>query len=224
VSTTPKKRLQIAERRSQVARLYLQGRVQSEIASELGLAQATVCKDLKRIRTAWRESAIRDFEAQKELELLRLGEIEREAWKAWQRSQQPAQSAVVDGVAGGQRSRRTVKHQYGDPRFLELALRCNEERRKLFGLDAPTKIAPTTPDGRPLTIEQRKTHILAILKEQFGAHAIAIHMEVSGDGSEASQTAAGEHDRSGTLAFEPDRVAEEPFTASSPIGLPQSNV
>lgn len=214
MSVTPKKRLIIAERRGRVARLYLQGRDQSDIASELGIAQATISKDLEKIRTAWRESAIRDFDAQKDIELQRLNEIEREAWKAWERSQQPAQSAVVDGAAGTQRAKRTVKHQYGDPRFLELALRCNEERRKILGLDAPTKIAPTTPDGRPLTIEQRKTHILAILKEQLGAKAVAALMEVTTYGSAADSEALGEPDGRGTLAFESDGHDEEPLAPS----------
>ena len=66
------------------------------------------------------------------------------------------ESATVDGEAGSQKAKRTVRHQYGDPRFLDIVLRCNEARRKLLGIDAPTKIAPTLPDGQPLTLEERR--------------------------------------------------------------------
>jgi hypothetical protein len=33
----------------------------------------------------------------------------------------------------------------------DILLRASERRCKLLGLDAPTKLAPTTPDGKPLT-------------------------------------------------------------------------
>src|SRR5437763_1593460 len=131
MSAKPVRKLAIAERRQKVAKLYLQGRSQMEIAQELRITQATISKDIDRIRIAWRESAIRDFDAQRDLEIARLNQIEREAWLAWERSQQPAQSAVVNGATGAQNARRTMKHQYGDPRFLDLALRCGEERRKI---------------------------------------------------------------------------------------------
>jgi len=151
-----------------VADLFLQGWNQDAIGRELSISQPQVAADLKKINQAWRESAIRDFDAARDQELARLQRLEREAWAAWERSKQPSQSATVNGEAGAQTARRTVKHQYGDPRFLDIALRCSEARRQLLGLDAPTKIAPTTPDGRPLTVEERRIHIQAILQEHFG--------------------------------------------------------
>lgn len=166
---SPARKLAIAQRRQQVARLYLQGQGQTEIALELEMGQSTVSKDLAHIHTAWRESAIRDFDALRDLEIARLNTIEREAWSAWERSQQPAVTTITSGTAKtrSENTKRITRHQFGNPRFLELALRASEERRKLLGLDAPLKIAPVTPDGRPLTIEQRRTHIIAILREQF---------------------------------------------------------
>lgn len=38
----------------------------------------------------------------------------------------------------------------GDPRSIDTMLRIMERRAKLLGLDAPLKVAPTTPDGRGL--------------------------------------------------------------------------
>ncbi len=166
MTISPARKLAIAQRRLQVARLYLQGQGQTEIALKLEMGQSTVSKDLHHIHTAWRESAIRDFDALRDLEIARLNTIEREAWAAWERSQQPAVTTITSGRAP---AKRITRHQFGNPRFLELALRASEERRKLLGLDAPLKIAPVTPDGRPLTIEQRRTHIIAILREQFAS-------------------------------------------------------
>lgn len=201
MSTTRTRKLAIAQRRQQVAKLYLQGKGQSDIAQELNLTQATISRDLEHVQTAWRESSIRDFDAQRDLEIARLNQIEKEAWAAWERSQQPAQTAVVSGAAGSQTAKRTLRHQCGNPRFLELALRCNEERRKLLGLDAPLKIAPTTPDGRPLTIEQRRTHIVAILREQFGMQSVTT-LEGIFHGREPNLAATGEHDGRGAHAIE----------------------
>lgn len=42
------------------------------------------------------------------------------------------------------------KIQSGDVRAIDTALRVAERRARLLGLDAPTKIAPTTPDGQGL--------------------------------------------------------------------------
>jgi predicted transcriptional regulator len=98
---TPTETTQIAQRRQQVAELYTKGWFQTAIARELSISQPTVCQDLQAIRKQWRESAIRDFDAARELELQKLDRVEREAWAAWERSQQPAQSVVVSGDGAG---------------------------------------------------------------------------------------------------------------------------
>jgi hypothetical protein len=195
MTVKPVRKLEIVQRRQRVAELYLQGWQQDAIAKELGLRQPMISEDLAKIRQAWRESAIRDFDAARDLELERLNRIEREAWAGWQRSQLPNQSATVDGEAGSQKAKRTVRHQYGDPRFLDIVLRCNEARRKLLGIDAPTKIAPTLPDGQPLTIEERRIHINAIMTEYFGVTGLppGDSEEVHDEGGPAPD-AAGEDD------------------------------
>ena len=113
---------------------------------KLAISQPTVCQDLQAIRKQWRESAIRDFDAARELELQKLDRVEREAWAAWERSQQPAQSAVVSGDGTGH-ARKSLHTQHGDLRALETVLKCNAARRAMLGLDAPTRIAPVMPNG-----------------------------------------------------------------------------
>jgi hypothetical protein len=144
----PNKKLEIAGRRQQVAELYVQGHTQCAIGQRLAISQPTVCDDLRQTKQQWRASAIRDFDAARDLELQKLDKVEREAWAAWDRSQKPAQSAVISGEGAGQRTRKSVKNQNGDLRALELVLKCNQARRTMLGLDAPTRIAPVTPDGQ----------------------------------------------------------------------------
>jgi hypothetical protein len=144
-------RLAILQRRMQVAELLLKGLTQAAIAQKLGVKQPTVCDDLIHIRKLWQESQIRDFDAERTLQVERLRQVSREAWAGYERSQQPAQMATVNGDNGSGKAKRTVRHQYGDPRFLDIVLKSIEAERQLMGLDAPTKIAPTTPAGRSRT-------------------------------------------------------------------------
>jgi hypothetical protein len=176
------KKVDIVRRRDRVANLYVQGFTQCAIAEQLGVHQPTVCDDLKKIQRQWRESTVRNFDEAKELELQKLDRVEREAWAAWERSQKPAQSATVEGDGAPKRSRKTILQKNGDPRYLDTVLKCVAARRAILGLDAPTKIAATTPDGQALNFDQRQVHINAILAERFGIHVLG----VSTDEHEAS--------------------------------------
>jgi Putative ATPase subunit of terminase (gpP-like) len=147
MATRPQvRKMVIARRRQQAADLYLKGWTQTAIAEHLGVRQKTVCTDLQVVRGEWRGSMIRDFDLLREEELKKLAVLEQEAWAAWERSQKPAQEArVKDGDQS--KATKTMKTRTGDPRFLEVILRCNVSRRLLLGLDAPVKVAPTSPDG-----------------------------------------------------------------------------
>jgi len=203
MTVKPVRKLEIVQRRQRVAELFLQGWNQDAIGRELGISQPQVAADLKKINESWRESMIRDFDAARDVELARLQRLEREAWAAWERSKQPSQTATVNGEAGAQTARRTVKHQYGDPRFLDIALRCSEARRQLLGLDAPTKITPAMPDGRPLTLEERRVHIQAIMQEHFGVAGLLPGETEVDDAGQAAAEAPGDDDGRRTGAPEP---------------------
>jgi hypothetical protein len=140
-------RVELARRRENVADLYIQGWTQTAIAKQVGVSQGTISTDLKAIQKAWCESAVRNFDTLRERELKKLDRLEREAWAAWERSQKPAQSAVIHSDGNGQKTQKRVAEQCGDPRYLEQVHKCIVSRRALLGLDAPTKIAPTSPDG-----------------------------------------------------------------------------
>ena len=156
---TPREEFLIQHRRQQVAELYLQGWTQAAIARELRVSQGTVSADLSAVRNEWKESRSWDFKETVAIELKKLERVEREAWAAWERSQQPIESTKVVNDGEGKKAEKTVKHQPGDPRYLELVHRCVASRRSLLGLDAPTRIAPTSPDGD----EAYHVHVMAEL-------------------------------------------------------------
>lgn len=160
-------KLAVAKRRRDVAELYVQGLTQMVIADRVGVSQPTISDDLKKIHIEWRESRIRDFDAARDLELQKLDRAESEAWEAWEKSKKPAQSAVVTGEGADQKTRKTMKNQYGDPRYLDVVLKCVAARRDLLGLDAPVQVAPVMPDGKEpfrLEIDAMSHEELRVLK------------------------------------------------------------
>jgi len=166
----------VSHRRKQVAELYLKGSSQPAIAEQLAVCQSTVSGDLKATQQEWRESAIRDFDELRAVELQKIDLIEREAWNAWERSQKPAQSAVVTGEGHDQKARKSMKHQYGDPRFLILVAQSINQRRALLGLDVqPVAKPPETQLNVNVPIEVRWERIRTLIAavgecERFGAN------------------------------------------------------
>jgi hypothetical protein len=144
------RKLEVLRRRQMVADLYVQGVSQMAIAERLNTSQATVSADLKQIRREWRESAIRDFDHAQDRELAKIDRLEREAWAAWERSQKPQQSAVIEGEGAQQPRRKMMRSQNGDPRYLELVHKCVAARCALLGLNAPQRLEHSGPGGKPL--------------------------------------------------------------------------
>lgn len=137
-----------------IARLYVRGLSMRDIAAALSkersytLSHVTISKDIKQILVNWRESILDDVNEMRAAELVRINEIEKEAWDAWERSKEDAKKNVKEYVQGScDVEKRTVEGQIGDSRFLATIQWCIDRRCKLFGLDSPAKIAPTTPDG-----------------------------------------------------------------------------
>jgi Trp operon repressor len=81
-----RKAMQIQDRRSQVAELYLTGKTQKQIAEQFGVNFAQISRDLKVIRQEWLESRVRDFDEAKAEELAKNDVLEVEYWDAWRRS------------------------------------------------------------------------------------------------------------------------------------------
>jgi len=143
--------------------------------------------DMREVRARWKEAQQGSVSELVERETALSYRLQREASLAYERSRgertttrqdqhestaEPEKGKSKGGTRKTKRIHVEKEGRDGDPRFLDIVLRCNEARRKLLGIDAPTKIAPTLPDGQPLTIEERRIHINAIMTEYFGVTAV----------------------------------------------------
>jgi hypothetical protein len=144
-------RLQLQQRRSIVARLYLQQRTQAEIARQVEVNQGTVSRDLMAIQAEWQRVRLDEFMQAKVRELARIDQLEREYWDAWERSRQGLERTVQEKTTAptGDRLKAGTRTEGrdGNPEFLRGVERCVEMRCKIIGAFAAVKIAPTTPDG-----------------------------------------------------------------------------
>lgn len=140
----------LLERRRNVARRYLRGELQWQIARAFEVDQSTISRDLEAIHDEWLRHALFDLTAIKARELARVNEAEREAWRGWQRSQRPAEKLTTNVGADGLKASHVREGQAGDPRFLQLILNCVERRCKILGVDRQ----PDDPGALPArTIE-----------------------------------------------------------------------
>lgn len=204
------KKLALTQRRQQVAELYLKGHSQSAIGEQLGVAQSTVWNDLDAIRRQWRESAVRDFDETRAVELQKLDLLEREAWDAWKRSQKPQQSAVFVGDSAGPESRKTLSNRDGDPRFLEIIHKCIAQRRALLGLDI---LAPETKHDDDLTPDLRRTRVLTVLSELRQSVAVA---ELATGLGDLQSRLPGPGDEPGEMVASPPSDPSGPGPGGSP--------
>ena len=140
-----------AQQLTNIAMMYLRGETQASIAAQVGVSTRMVGKYLEQIEKEWRQSALRDFDDLRGIQLAKIDELEREYWQAWERSQKPktrtrqevtprkdketgATKMVADKVI------KEVSESVGDPRWLDGVQKCIERRCKMLGLDAPETI------------------------------------------------------------------------------------
>jgi len=166
----------------EIQRLYVAGATERQIAAQIAkerpytLSQAAIHHDIGTILDRWRKTACEGIEAHKARELARLAEAERNAWHQFQRSQRDRVRRVKEttsGVDGTNTKKSTMREeQCGDPRYLDIVLRCIEKRCKILGVDAPTKIAPTDPSGENPYNAMRDGQLV-----ELAAMVTAIHAE-----------------------------------------------
>ena len=155
----PRHDTEVLSRRAEVARRYLQGEMQEQIAQSFGVTQGQISQDLKAIRAAWLASAVRDFDALKAQELAKIDAVEREYWLAWERSKKDKEISVQEGGEVDPQTRKPrikkvvmrKEGQAGNPAFLAGVLTCIERRCAILGIDAPKRFVIRWDD---LTDEQ----------------------------------------------------------------------
>lgn len=104
-----------------------------------------VSYEIKRLEKRWAEENVEMVDTNKRMELARLQQLEREAWKEWERSKRERLSTTTQsGKTKKGTNLKLIKKTeegFGDPRYLQIVANAIEQRRKLLGLDMPTKIS-----------------------------------------------------------------------------------
>lgn len=157
-------REQVQKDRAEVARRYLRGETQAEIAKIVGMTQQQISYDLKQIRKAWLDSSVMDFNESVSRQLARIDELERVHWQSWIDSGGTITKTTTKGWGIAKKNEGSAKPKakkvdqivvteevVGDPRYLVGVQWCISERNKLLGLYAPTR-QDITSGGEQLTV------------------------------------------------------------------------
>jgi len=116
----------ILERLPKVERWHLQGWTNYRIADALGLSEAAIRKDLERVRLLWTERANDDIALHKAEAVATYRQVQQ---AAWERFEQASDKSLNKSA------------------FLNTVKSAEDSIVKVLGLEAPLKVAPTTPDG-----------------------------------------------------------------------------
>lgn len=142
----------LIERRAEAFKRFKSGEKLADIAKDWKCSPATICVDCKLALEEWREHHRASIHETVELEWQLLNWVQLESQLNYERSQDPKQ-----------------RKNLADPRFLDLVIKSGEHRRKLLGLDKPTKIeAQTTAEVSHTTnfksLDQLKAEIRQVKK------------------------------------------------------------
>lgn len=160
-------------------RLRIMGYEQHRIATTLGCSQQYVSKLLKKSADLYHKENMKDVERWRAEQIEQNYHIYAQAMKSWRKSKkQHKKNKTEKGVArdkngnpivvGGSKITQETSDQYGDPRYLETALKALKALREICGINAPIKHAG--PDGQPINLtvpvlEQQINELVNLLSE-----------------------------------------------------------
>lgn len=166
--------------RARIAHMIGEGHKQTEIAVELGISPQLVCKEIKAIKEAWRNTMLSDITDHKARELERLNYMERQLWESWEISRKEGRRKNQQWAMPGTptdddpnpkpvplRASMTTETEHGDPRIMSAILDIVKERCKLLDLYKPIKINRSLPGEDPskMTVQERAEGVLKILNK-----------------------------------------------------------
>lgn len=200
---TPNERLLLKAR---VGELMNRGYRGADIAREIGITPAGAQHWIDKIRAeiaAEYQRSIESLTALAGAHVAELDAVKREAWSAWEASKRPARVVIHREESGGEKGERTVterrrEQRLPDARYLSAILAAQAQQAKIVGVNAPEKVAPTSPDGLreygELTDEERASRITALLDRARAARARQTASDGAGATSGASEMDSGERD------------------------------
>ncbi len=132
--------------RARVADMLVRCRPIHEIAEAIGVSRITVFSDIKAVREAWRLAYVEAVDTIAHESIQLNSTVKREALEEWIRSKEDEERRQLSKTeaAGGEkdattRTAITKVRSLGDGKYLEIALKADENLRKLLGADSPTK-------------------------------------------------------------------------------------
>jgi len=146
---------------AEVAKWDRRGYSVRAIAAKMGVSHVQVVYDLKIVKQRYRDTVLEERAALVAQKIEQLREVRQEAWNAWEASKENCERQVKEKISESldahgnptaetlQRMKAVITTEGRLPsnEYLTTILRTFEEEADLQGLYAPTKIAPTTPDG-----------------------------------------------------------------------------
>lgn len=150
MSSELKQSLFLEERQLIVADLYYRKKLtQKTIAGDLGVSEATIGNDIKKIRKEYHMKRMEKIQVYFNIMDQQFNAVEREAWTAWERSIGKTRKKVTKTTGGGDWEETVTESDLvGDPRFLTVILSTQDRRIRIFGLDQPKEIIINTMEGR----------------------------------------------------------------------------
>lgn len=144
----------------ETAALYVQGWRQDQIAQYISerrpykLTQTQISYDIRAIHDRWVHAQLINMDEAKARELSKIDKVEQAAWEAWEKSLQDdivTESTRIEDNAAAVRNpkgttytrgkvTKTAKGGLGNPKYLEIVLKCVGERCRVLGVYAPDKI------------------------------------------------------------------------------------
>ena len=157
-----------------LADLYVKQVPQMDIARRLGISQGQVSNDLKRLLRRWEDTRFHQIDRYKHEELRRINLIEAEMWECWEKSKVTAKVVINKGKSGVTDPDPKDKEYWragsteelpvgGDMQYMNGVQWCVQQRIKILGIGAPTKIAQTDPTGQFEAGSSAKEELLGML-------------------------------------------------------------
>lgn len=155
-----------SELRYRIAKLYLAGQRQSQIAELVGIDRSSVSRHLKAMRKEWQAKAAKAIGKKVAIELAKIDALEAEAWECFERSKLPLKVSTASTNTTGKSASIRTEERCGDPAFLNIVAGCVDRRLKMFGLNEPDRIAiaDKAPTAEPLSIEERAQRIAELFE------------------------------------------------------------
>lgn len=141
-NTDERSEAQKAYHLEQISELYFKlGKKQVEVARMLNISQATVSRDVQKLKRRLLMKARLNVEKWQAEALGELQTVKAEAWAGWERSQQNKEVRTEQTAADG---KKTVilktEGQAGDPRFLSVVTGAVQEEMKIVGGETATRL------------------------------------------------------------------------------------